>query len=305
MVAVMDGTLTRFVCALLFLCLGDFAAGPSPVSARERGTPTPRTAGLAAPLVRDMDGRMVLTVRIGDAGPFRFRLDTGASRTVVTSELAARLGLPFSGSTVVVAPSGRTIRPVAAVGRLAAGCLPAVDIEAAVVAAADVDPAFRIDGLIGQDVLQPHVYTLDYEAGQLRCNTAGDPVLARGERQPLSVTNGVALISLPQPRGPLHLVPDSGADRLVLFTRPGHPLHALVTPLDVVRSRTVNGQRATRRVLIQSFQIGQARLDDHEGVLMDDPGPVARMGDGLLPLHLFARVTFDAAAGYLTMEARR
>jgi hypothetical protein len=29
------------------------------------------------------------------------------------------------------------------------------------------------------------------------------------------------------------------------------------------------------------------------------------MGDGLLPLHLFARVTFHVAASYLLLEPRR
>ena len=79
--------------------------------------------GRTAPLAIEMDGGIVVGVRIQGAGPFRFRLDTGASRTVVSRELAARLGLPLSGSSVVVTPAGRTVRPLTTVDDLTAGCL--------------------------------------------------------------------------------------------------------------------------------------------------------------------------------------
>ena len=169
-----------------------------------------------------MDGGIVVMVRIQGAGPFRFRLDTGASRTVVSNELAARIGLAHSGSSVVITHAGRTIRPLASVSELTAGCVSAIGLRAIVVPAVDLEPGGRIDGLIGQDLLFGHVYTLDYERALLRCQPSGlDP--ANAVRVPLTVTDGRALVSLPQSRGALSLVPDSGADRLVLFTRAGRP----------------------------------------------------------------------------------
>ena len=134
---------------------------------------------------------------------------------------------------------------------------------------------------------------------------SGDGNQANGVRLPLTMTDGRALISLPQGRGALSLVPDSGADRLVLFTRPGQRLTPLVTPLDTVRSRSISGQRLARRVLIQALDVGETRLGDHEGVLLDAPGPADVMGDGLLPLHLFSRVTFNGPEGYVVLEPRR
>jgi predicted aspartyl protease len=291
-VGVMDGCLARVVRIALFL---NFAGSVLLVSAN---------AGIATPLHLEKDGGIVIPVRLQGEGPYRFRLDTGASRTVISGELARGAGLTLSGSSVVVTSTARTIRPLAAVRDLFAGCLSAAEVQAVVVPAADLDPAGQVVGLIGQDVLADHVYTLDYARRELRCQAAsGESV--NGVRLPLSIVDGRALVSLPQAGGALRLVPDSGADHLVLFTRPGQPLTPLVTPLDTVRARSVNGQRLARRVLVQALDVGGSRLRDQEGLLLEAPGPGDLMGDGLLPLHLFSRVTFDGPGGYALIEPRR
>ena len=297
----MDGCPARIVCVTLLLF---FAVATPAVSARESAKPPVRLEEGAAPLSIEVDGGIVVTVRIQGAGPFRFRLDTGASRTVVSSELAGRMGLVRSGSSILVTPAGRAARPLTTVNELTAGCVSAAAVRAAVVPAPDLDPGGRVDGLIGQDVLFAHVYTLDYERATLRCHqrTSGP---ANAVRLPLTVTDGRALVSLPQARGALHLVPDSGADRLVLFTRAGRPPNLLLTPRDTVHTRSIAGQRLARRVLVQALQVGDHRLGDHDGVLVDAPATGALMGDGLLPLHLFARVTFNGPAGYVAIALRR
>ena len=99
----MDGSPARTVCAALILY---FAAATAVVSARESGTASPPPDERTAPLVIEMDGGIVVMVRIQGAGPFRFRLDTGASRTVVSNELAARIGLARSGSSVLITHGG-------------------------------------------------------------------------------------------------------------------------------------------------------------------------------------------------------
>jgi hypothetical protein len=210
----------------------------------------------------------------------------------------------MSGSSVVLSPTGRPVRPSTTVSGLVAGCFSAAEVRAAVVPAPDLDPAGRIDGLIGQDVLFNHIYTLDYARGVLLCHPdPGEP--RHGVRLALTVVDGQAMVSLPQARGGLRLVPDSGADRLVLFSRRGQRLTPLVTPLDTVRSRSVTGQRLTRRVLVQGLVVGGTSLGDHEGMLLDATESGGLMGDGLLPLHLFAAVTFNGPGAYLVIEPRR
>jgi predicted aspartyl protease len=44
-------------------------------------------------LARDAYDRMTVSVRIGDSGPYRFLIDTGAERTVISRQLAQQLGL--------------------------------------------------------------------------------------------------------------------------------------------------------------------------------------------------------------------
>jgi hypothetical protein len=110
------------------------------------------------------------------------------------------------------------------------------------------------------------------------------------------------LAVIPQPgANPLQLVPDSGADRLVLFRsarRDGPPL----TILDVVRVRSITGEALARLVRVDDLRVGAIRIRNHQGLLLDAGPPGGTMGDGLLPLHLFARVTFNLAESYLLVE---
>ena len=57
---------------------------------------------LIAPIVLDRSDRMTLPVTIAGQGPFGFIVDTGAERTVLSRELADRLGLRSAGNARVV-----------------------------------------------------------------------------------------------------------------------------------------------------------------------------------------------------------
>lgn len=61
--------------------------------------PEPR---YVAPTRRDQIGRIWAPVEINGRGPFRLVLDTGATRSAITAEVAARLGLPLEQSRPIV-----------------------------------------------------------------------------------------------------------------------------------------------------------------------------------------------------------
>jgi predicted aspartyl protease len=63
---------------------------------REAGAP-----GVAGPMAMDTAGRAVALININGHGPFRFIIDTGANRSVVSQALATRLGLVPTGEDVV------------------------------------------------------------------------------------------------------------------------------------------------------------------------------------------------------------
>ena len=129
---------------------------------------------------------------------------------------------------------------------------------------------------------------------------------SRAVRLPLVRSAGslVAAIELGGAAGPLRLVPDSGADRLVLFGYQPGGLPSL-TLLGTVRVRSVTGEASARLVRLDHLEVGGIAVGDHQALLLDDRPTGGAMGDGLLPLHLFGRVTFNLAHSSLWLEPRR
>jgi hypothetical protein len=248
------------------------------------------------------DNAVIVSVTIGQQGQFRFLLDTGASRSVITSQLAARLGTTIVSRRLVVTPAGQSVRPVAGV-TLALGDRPPVGVTATIV---DDDELLRggvvVDGILGQDVLAPLVYTIDYRRRLIFWDALSTAPPAA--RLPLEFDEGRALVTLSgrsDASPPLRLIPDSGADSLVLFARSGRQLPTL-TPLDVGLLRTLSGQQLVRKVMLHRLQVGAVDLQEHAAVVMAEGNHPFPPGDGLLPLHLFSRVTFNGPAGYLTVS---
>jgi hypothetical protein len=271
---------------------------PSLVPARAAATEVPHTI-----FALEMDGGITLPVRVNGLASVRFRLDTGASRSVVADRLADRLGLGRVGHTLVVTHGGRTRQPLVRLEGLAIGDRAVGPVRTAVVLPGkDLDTTGRVDGLIGQDVLGSLIFTIDYARRRIWWHGDTVPDGLRGTRLHLEVTNGRALVTLPQRSGPLaelRLVPDTGADGLVLLAHPGRPF---ITPLDTVHVRGVAGTRPARRVLVQNLDVGSIRLADQVGLLVDGAMAGPFMGDGLLPLHVFTRVTFNGPGGYAVFD---
>lgn len=127
-------------------------------SAQRPASAAPQAQHQSFQLRQDSSNRMTVQVSIAGAGPFRFIVDTGAERTIVSRQLVEALGLD-SGPPVVVQsvveqrPSATAIIPHARLGRkqlhnLRAPVLDRVDIGA--------------DGMIGVDVLAGQRVLLDF-----------------------------------------------------------------------------------------------------------------------------------------------
>jgi predicted aspartyl protease len=249
------------------------------------------------------DGSVVVPVTIGGTGSYRFVIDTGSSRTVISSRLWRSLRLPVVASTQVVTPAGRDLAYIVRIDGLSVAGRPGVNVSAAVMPAERYAAGQQVDGLIGQDLLADQVYTIDYEQRVIAWHRQADAI--EGVRVPLQVHDNRLLVSLAQHDGdpaPLLLVPDSGSDALVLFAHAGHKLQ--MTPLEVGMLSSLSGSRPARRVHIDQLIVGSARLPNPHAVLIDSVESGDLMGDGLLPLNVFSRVTFNAAAGYLIVQPR-
>lgn len=271
----------------------------------------PIRADLATtPFTLQPPGDIVVPVTIAGQGPFRMLVDTGASRSAVSAAVADRLASRRLGETTLLTPAGQARRPLILIKGMVFGARGPVSVVGVALDASDLaDP--EIDGLIGQDILASRVFTIDYRSSRIVWHDDFGADAAAGTRLALDIADGRMLVSLPQARGSdstpaggtLQLIPDSGADRFVLFTPASSAivLPALATS-DLGVLRTSAGTRPVYRVVVGEITVGDIRLRDQDAALVDRPERGAALGDGLLPLHLFGSVTINAAARYLIVR---
>jgi hypothetical protein len=161
----------------------------------------------------------------------------------------------------------------------------------------------RIQGVIGQDVLASLRYTIDYRHRQIVWRPDRSGIPPRATVLALDFQEDRFLALIPADRDVVRLVPDTGAERLVLF-RTDRPSSIDVTltgePVAVV---AMAGARAARTAIVRTLRLGSTTLTNVTAVVVDREHNAPAV-DGLLPLHLFARVTFDGPGRQLYIEAR-
>ena len=111
----------------------------------------------------DVSGRVTVPVHINGAGPFEFVLDTGANRTVISAELAAKLALPDAGPAEVHGIAGVEPAPTVMVAQLEAASLTAKGLRLPAL----LQDRLGADGLLGVDVLRHRRVLIDFRAGRV------------------------------------------------------------------------------------------------------------------------------------------
>ena len=81
-------------------------AEPTPPKPAQDKVQTQAGAAETLKITEDRSTRMTLPVKIDGQGPFAFIIDTGADRTVISAELAARLNLPRGAPVTLHGASG-------------------------------------------------------------------------------------------------------------------------------------------------------------------------------------------------------
>jgi predicted aspartyl protease len=147
--------------------LGTFILGPGPTP--ESGLPSSTPDMLfASPTRLDHAGRIVAPVMIDGKGPFRFIIDTGASSSTISPQLATTLGLTPAGQTttgqttisqsqrmtgqrtmIVNGITGTQAVPSVSIGRLEAGDLVIQEMQLPVIWAPLMAGADGILGIAG------------------------------------------------------------------------------------------------------------------------------------------------------------
>ena len=242
----------------------------------------------------------IVQVEVNGKGPFPFILDTGSTHTSIGDRLAASLGAPVVARTTVASSLGDTVQPVVRLDRLVIGPVVASGVLATEVSALSLDPDDEICGVLGQDILASLVYTIDFAARRIEWNARTPP--ARSSTLNLRDAQGRFLAELPQQGSTLWLVPDSGAEGLVLYERPSVKLPALTRHPSRSWLSTLSDRQSVETARVDQLQVGRTNLTGIPAVLVRRSDADPSFGDGLLPLAIFARVTFDGPGRRLTIE---
>lgn len=108
----------------------------------------------------DRLGRVVAPVTVNGQGPFRFIVDTGANRSVISEDLAARLALPQNGTSDVHSVYGVSVAPLVSVERLQYGD---VSLNAASLPILSGGVLAGEQGLLGVDGMGGRRLRMDFE----------------------------------------------------------------------------------------------------------------------------------------------
>ena len=108
----------------------------------------------------DRDDRLTVAVRLGGKGPFRFLVDTGATRTVVSTAVATALGLSTGPVARLHSTTGTSLVRTAIVPELEFGPGRVRHVEAALLEASHMGA----DGIIGVDSLRSERVVFDFRA---------------------------------------------------------------------------------------------------------------------------------------------
>ena len=242
---------------------------------------------------------IVLSVRLNGRGPFRFLLDTGSTHTTMSARTAEAIGAPVVAKAAMGSAAGSRETLVVQVSSLQVGPVTFSTLLASVIELGEVSGGGTIDGVIGQDALGSLRYTIDFR--QRRVVWAPpDAMDAGGSSLPLQVSGGRFLIALPQRHVLLRLVPDSGAASLLLFAP--HPALPVTSGPSLATLTTMSGQTDVRMATVRELRVGSLTLRDVPAVVAERDRSEPVEVDGLLPLHLFDRVTVDGPGKRLILE---
>ena len=244
--------------------------------------------------------RVTVPVTIGDQGPFRFMIDTGAQATVLSLALAERLQLNERESAILLGMASRRAVETTQIPDFGLGSRRFHIQSAALVEGDHIGGA---DGIIGLDSLQGQRVLLDFQKMEIAVADADDLggnrgfeiiVRARAKLGQLIITNA-ELDGIP-----VSVVVDTGAQGSI-----GNP--ALLARLN--RSRNlgdnelidINGQKLNGSMkLVKTLQIGNGNLNNFAMMFADSPlfhslgltdKPALMLG--MSELKLFRRVAID------------
>ncbi|AYJ86514.1 hypothetical protein D3Y57_11710 [Sphingomonas paeninsulae] len=252
----------------------------------------------------DLAMRMTVPVTIDGSGPYQFVVDTGADRSVISRELADRLGLAPAGEATLQSMAGVERVPTVTVKRLGVAGLIIPHIDAPALA----EENLGAQGLLGIDSLQNRRIIMNFSAQTL---TIAEP----GVREPVdpdtivvtarSRYGQLVLVDAQIDGVPVTVIIDSGAQNTI-----GNPAlrallmkrHRKMTFISTYLIDVTGGHLAADVAMVSKVRIGGINLRQVV-VAFADAHPFQRFGLqnrpamllGINTLRSFRRVSVDFA----------
>jgi predicted aspartyl protease len=190
------------------------AAGALGLSAAPPPEPAPGEATAEVATAHDNAMRMTVPVTIAGQGPYHFVVDTGADRTVVSREVADRLGLQNS--------SRATLHSMSGVSEISTVRVPTIGIaghESENVHAAALDQAhIGAQGLLGVDTLKGRRIVMDFKKRTMTVLAAGEKERSDGDTIVVTARSRygqLVLVDADVDGTPVTVIIDSGAQNTI------------------------------------------------------------------------------------------
>ncbi len=165
---------TRLVAAALFLSASTAFAQPRQLESEIRPGPLAEEVdkGDEVAIGSDVGDRMTVAVQVAGKGPYRFLVDTGSERTVISRELAHRLKLEAGQTTM--------LHSVIGANDVATVYIPSLTVSSNTIAVVDA-PALEAsnigaDGMLGIDSLRSQRVMFDFKAKTMSITASNAPV---------------------------------------------------------------------------------------------------------------------------------
>lgn len=129
------------------------------------------------PMRSDSGERMTVSVQMGSAGPYRFMVDTGSERTVISRQLANRLGLKHGRGVRLHSIVGASLVDTVIIPHLQLSRNEFRTIDAPMLEAANMGA----DGMLGVDSLKSQRILFDFKANTMSVTPSSEPAATMGD----------------------------------------------------------------------------------------------------------------------------
>jgi predicted aspartyl protease len=227
-------------------------------------------------LAGGMQPLILLPVRVNDQGPFQFILDTGAGTSLLSPELAQKIGAKIIGAKEGQSAGGKVSVSLAKVGSLAVGDTRRENIDVGIVDLSQIAKTIgaKIDGDLGYNFFNAFQITIDYNNCEIwfddpkRVEYFGAPARAT---MPLRLANPAKPLILVDAylngRGPFQFAVDTGTSTTAITPELAKQLGVSGSPIGPVTTggAHVNVTAGT----VPSFAVGSAKVDNMAVVVAD------------------------------------